>query len=133
MKYIAPHKFVHRGHQGFGSREAVDKISNQRESKAKELQIRKREKKETEKMDKEYYDSHIKEETERLNKLVDWYKFKLNEIREALVDDRPRKLRKLYQCSEQHKDLGVLNPVDYPKYPPELETIEQDDYDDEVL
>ena len=28
----------------------------------------------------------MKEETERLNKLVDWYKFKLDEIREALVD-----------------------------------------------
>ena len=81
----------------------------------------------------------MKEETERLNKLVDWYKFKLNEIREAPLDSRPRKLRKLYQCSEKNKDLGVmitkfgtLNPVDYPKYPPELEIIERDDYDDEI-
>ena len=70
----------------------------------------------------------MKEETERLNKLVDWYKFKLNEIREAPVDSRPRKLEKLYQRSEKNKDLGktitkfgILNPVDYPKYPPELE------------
>ena len=31
----------------------------------------------------------MKEETERLNILVDWYKFKLNEIREAPVDSRP--------------------------------------------
>ena len=28
----------------------------------------------------------MKEEMERLNKLVDWYKFKLNEIKEAPVD-----------------------------------------------
>ena len=34
----------------------------------------------------------MKEETERLNKLVDWHKFKLDEIREAPVDSRPRKL-----------------------------------------
>ena len=40
----------------------------------------------------------MKEETERLNKLADWYKLKLNEIRE---DSRPRKLEKLYQCSEK--------------------------------
>ena len=38
----------------------------------------------------------MKEETERLNKLVDWYEFKLNEIREAPVDGRPRKLEKLF-------------------------------------
>ena len=37
-------------------------------------------------MRKEYYQAHMKEETERLNKLVDWYKFKLDEIREASVD-----------------------------------------------
>ena len=28
-----------------------------------------------------------------MNKLVDWYKCKLNEIREAPVDSRPRKLK----------------------------------------
>ena len=39
----------------------------------------------------------MKEETERLNELVDWYRCKLNEIREAPVDSRPRKPRKLYQ------------------------------------
>ena len=69
----------------------------------------------------------MKEETERLNKLVDWYKFKLDEIREAPVDSRPRKLSRLYQISEKNKHLrvtitraGTLNPVDYPKYPSEL-------------
>ena len=46
LKYtIAPHKFIHRGHEGFGLREAVDRILNQSESEAKELEIRKREKK----------------------------------------------------------------------------------------
>ena len=49
----------------------------------------------------------MKEETERFNKLVDWYKCKLNEINEAPVDSRPRKLIKLYLCSEKNKDLGV--------------------------
>ena len=76
----------------------------------------------------------MKEETERLNKLVDWYKLKLNEIREVPVDSRPPKLEKLYRCSERNKDSGVtitragtLNPVDYPKYPPELELDEYQD------
>ena len=31
----------------------------------------------------------MKEETEKLTKLVDWYKFKLDEIRKASVDSRP--------------------------------------------
>ena len=67
----------------------------------------------------------MKEETERLNKLVDWYKLKLNEISEAPVDSRPRKLEKLYRYSEANKDSGVtitragtLAPVRYPGYPP---------------
>ena len=35
----------------------------------------------------------MKEEMERLNKLVDWYELKLDEIRKAPVDSsRPRKL-----------------------------------------
>ena len=29
-------------------------------------------------------------------------------------------------------NFGTLNPVNYPKYPPELEIIEWDDYDDEI-
>ena len=64
--------------------EAVDSILNQKESGAKELEIREREKEEIEKKHKEYHEAHMKEEMERLNKLVDWYKFKLDEIREAL-------------------------------------------------
>ena len=77
----------------------------------------------------------MKDETERLNKLVDWYKCKLNEIRESPVDSsRSRKLEKLYQYSEKNKDLGVtitragtLALVDYPKYPPELELPEDNE------
>ena len=34
----------------------------------------------------------MKKETTRLNTLVDWYKFKLKEIREAPVDSKPRKM-----------------------------------------
>ena len=78
----------------------------------------------------------MKEEMERLNKLVDWYKCKLKEINEAPVDSRPRKLGKLYQYSEANKDLGVtitraatLAPVDYPAYPPELELSEDNEED----
>ena len=91
-------------------------------------------KEETEKKHREYYEVHIKKETERLNTLVDWYKFKLDEIREAPVDSRPRKLRKLYQISEKNKHLGVtitragtLNPIDYPGYPPKLKLHEYKD------
>ena len=107
--------------------EAVDSILNQRESEAKGHERREREKGKIEKKCKEYYEAHMKEETGRLNKLVDWYKFKLDEIREAPVDSRPRKLEKLYRYSEANKDSGVtitragtINLVNYPGYPPEL-------------
>ena len=82
----------------------------------------------------------MKEETERLSELVDWYKCKLNQIREAPVDCRPRKLEKLYQFSEANKDLGVmitragtLAPIDYPGYPPELELHEYEDNEEGVF
>ena len=74
----------------------VDGIFSHQESKAKEHERREREKERIEKKCKEYYEVHMKEETERLNKLVDWYKVKLDKIREAPVDSRPRKLEKLY-------------------------------------
>ena len=54
--------------------ETVDGILNHQESEARELKIRNREREETEKKRKEYYEAHMKEETERLNKLLDWYK-----------------------------------------------------------
>ena len=72
LKYsIAPHKFVHRGHEGFGLREAVDRILNRKESENKELKRRDRVREEIENKCNEYYEKHMKEETERLNKLVD--------------------------------------------------------------
>ena len=78
LKYnIAPHKFVHRGHEGFRLREAVDRILNKKESENKELEKRNRQREEIENKRKEYYEKHMKEETERLNKLVDWYRLNL--------------------------------------------------------
>ena len=90
-----PWKMVTRHGKNMTLAEAVDGILSRKESGAKELEIRKREKEEIEIKRKEYYEAHMKEETERLNKLIDWYEFKLNEIREAPVDSRPRKLEKL--------------------------------------
>ena len=73
----------------------------------------------------------MKEDTERLISLLDWFKLKLDEIREAHVDSRPRKLSRLYQISEKNKHLGVMitragtiNAVNYPGYPPELKLLE---------
>ena len=104
----------------------VDGIINQIESKAKEYERREREREEIEKKRKEYYETHMKEETE-MNTLVGWYGIKLQEIREAPIDDRPRMLETLYRISKKNKHLGVtiaragiINPVNYPKYPPEL-------------
>ena len=55
LKYnIAPHKFAHRGHEGFGLREAVDRILNKKISENKELERRDREREEIEKKRKEY-------------------------------------------------------------------------------
>ena len=72
--------------------------------------------------------------------MVVWYKCKLYEIREAPVDSSPRKLEKLYQYNDKNKDLGVtiarfgtLNPVDYPKYPSELELPEYEDNEEIVF
>ena len=96
-----------------------------------------REPEEIEKKRKECYEVYMKKETERLNKLVDWYKVKFDEIREALVDSRPRKLEKLYQICEANKHLGVtitragiLNPVNYPGYPPELKLPQDNNEED---
>ena len=125
---VMPWKMVTRNGTNMTLAEAVDGILNKRESEARELKIRNREREEIEKKREEYYETHMKEETERLNELVDSYKFKLKEINEAPADSRPRKLGKLYQYSEASKDLGemitragTLAPVNYPGYPPELE------------
>ena len=136
---VMPWKMVTRHGTNMTLAEVVDGILSQKESEAKECKRRNREQKETEKKHKEYYEAHMKEEMERLNKLVDWYKCKLKEINEAPVDSRPRKLEKLYQYSEANKDArvmitraGTLAPVEYPKYPPELELPEDNEDNVEI-
>ena len=131
-------KMVTRNGTNMTLTEAVDGIFSHQKSEARDRERRNIKREEIEKKRKEYYEAHMKEETERLNKLVDWYKFKLDEIREASVDSRPRNLEKLYQSSEKNKHLGVtitragtLNLVDYPKYPPELELPE--DNNEEIV
>ena len=93
---VMPWKMVTRDGKNMTLTETVDKILSHQESKNKELERRNIEKQKIEKKHKEYYEAHMKEEMERLNKLVDWYKFKLDKIRETRVDSRPRKLEKLY-------------------------------------
>ena len=89
---VMPWKMVTRHGKGMTLAEVVDGILSHQESKNKELERREREKEEIEKKCKDYYEVHMKEETERLNKLVDWYQLKLDEIRKAPADSRPRKL-----------------------------------------
>ena len=102
-----PWKIVTRHGKNMSLKEVLDGIFSHQESEAKERKRGEREKERIEKKHKEYYEAHMKEEMERLNKLVDWYKFKLDEIKEAPVDSRPRKLSRLYQISEKNKHLGV--------------------------
>ena len=129
-----PWKMVTRHGKNLTLTEAVDGIFSCQESEAKELERRNIEKEEIEKKHKEHYETHMKEETERLDKLVEWYKFKLDKIREAAVDSSPRKLEKLYRYSEANKDSGVtitragiINPVNYLGYPPELKLHKYED------
>ena len=86
---VMPWKMVIRNGTNMTLTEVVDKILNCQESEAKEHKRRNREREETENKHKEYYEAHMQEEIERLNELVDWYKCKLKEIREAPVDSRP--------------------------------------------
>ena len=104
---VMPWKMVTRHDKNMTLEEAVDRILSHQESEARELERRNREKEEIENKRKEHYEKHMKEETERLSKLVDWYECKLNEMREAPVDSRPRKLEKLYRYSEKNEDSGV--------------------------
>ena len=135
---VMPWKMVTRNGKNMSLKKTVDGIFSRHESEVKENERREREREEIEKKRKEYYETYMKEETERLNTLVDWYKLKLNEIREAPVDDRPRMLERLYRISKKNKHLGVtitragvINPINYPGYPPELELHECEDNDDE--
>ena len=140
-KYVVmPWKMVIRHGKNMALKEAVDSILDQKESGAKESERRNIEREKIEKKCQEYYQTHLNEETERLNKLVDWYKFKLDEIREAPVDSRPRKLEKLHQISEKNKHLGVtitgagtINLINYPGYPQELKLHEYEDNEEDVF
>ena len=102
---VMPWKMVTRHGKNMALEEAIDSILNRQESQAKERERRNKEKEKIEKKRKEYYEAHMKEETERLNKLVDWYKFKLDEIREAPVDSRPRKLKNYIKTVRQINTL----------------------------
>ena len=72
---------------------------SRQESEAKEQERREKEREKIEKKRAEYYEVHMKKETERLNNWVDWYEVKLGEIREAPIDSRPQKLGRLYRLS----------------------------------
>ena len=62
---IMPWKMITRNGTNMTLAEAVDGILSQKESEAKEQRRRNREKEEIEKKRKEYYEAHMKEETER--------------------------------------------------------------------
>ena len=137
---VMPWKMVTRHGKNMTLEEAVDGILSCQGSEAKERKRRKREKEEIENKHKGYYEAHMKEGTERLSKWVDWYEFKLNEIREAPVDSSPQKLERLCRCSERNKDsrvtitrAGTLNLVNYPKYPPELELHKYEGSEEDVF
>ena len=83
---VMPWKMVTRHGKNMTLAEAIDGILSQKESEANECKISLEKQEEIENKHKEYYEAHMKEEMERLNKLVDWYEFKLNKIREAPVD-----------------------------------------------
>ena len=78
---VMPWKMVTRHGKNMTLTEAVDSIFSHQESEANESERREREKERIEKKHKEYYEAHIKEEMERLNRLVDWYECKLDEIK----------------------------------------------------
>ena len=125
---VMPWKMVTRHGKNMSLKEAVDGIFSHHESEAKELERREAEKEQIERKCAEYYEVHMKSETERLNNLVDWYEVKLDEIREAPVDSRLRMLERLYRISEKNKNcgvtitsVGVINLVNYPVCPPRIE------------
>ena len=103
---VMPWKMVIRSGANMTLKEAIDRILNQKESAAKKLERRNRERDKIENKHKEYHEAHMKEETERLNELVDWYKCKLKEINEAPVGGRPRKLENYINVVRRIKILG---------------------------
>ena len=129
-----PWKAVNMHEKNMALEEAVHEIISYKESIDKERERREAEREEIERKRAEYYEAHMKSETKRLNNWVDWYEVKLNEIREAPIDSRLRMLERLYRISERNKctgvtitSAGVINPVNYPVYPPELKIPEYND------
>ena len=73
---VMPWKMVTRYGKNMTLKELVDGIFSQKESEALaslEHERREREREEIEKKRKEYYETHMKEETEGLNELVNWF------------------------------------------------------------
>ena len=103
---VMPWKMATRNGTNMTLGEAVDGILDQSEPEAKERKRRLEKREEIGNKRKEYYEAHMKEETERLNELVDWYKCKLNEISEAPVDSRPRKLENYINIVRRIKIAG---------------------------
>ena len=81
---IMPWKIITRHGRNMSLKEVVDGIFSLQESEAKERERREREKEEIESKRKEYYETQMKKETERLNNWVGWYERKLKEIDELL-------------------------------------------------
>ena len=136
---VMPWKVITMNCKNVTLTEAVDSMFSRQESEAKELERREAEREEIERKHTEYYEAHMKSEMERLKDWVNWYEVKLNEIREALVDERLQKLGRLYRISERNKhtgvtitSAGVINLVNYPAYPPELKIPEYEDPKDFV-
>ena len=134
---VMPWKMVTSNGKNMSLKEVVDGIFSCQESDSKECKRREREKEEIESKRKEYYETHMKKEMERLNNWVGWCKCKLKEIDEAPVDSRLRMLERLYRISEKNKNCrvmitraGTLNPINYPSYPPELKLPEDNNEED---
>ena len=128
---VMPWKVVTMNGKNVTLAEAVDIMFSRQESDAKEQERREKEREEIEKKCKEYYEAHMRKKTERLKNWVNSYEVKLNEIREAPIDERPQKLRRLYRISERKKhtgvtitSAGVINPVSYPVYLQKLKLLE---------
>ena len=100
---VMPWKMVTRHGKNMTFTEAVDGIFSRQQSETKERERTEREREEIESKRKEYYETHMKKETERLNNWVGWYKRKLKEINEAPVDSRLRMLERLCRISEKNK------------------------------
>ena len=85
---VMPWKVVTVNGKNMTLAEAADSMFSCQESEAKEQERREAEREEMERKRAEYYEAHMKSETERLNNSVDWYEVKLDEIREAPVHSR---------------------------------------------